>query len=132
MEQRAHALNQSLFRDHPKGPLDPREVHHTAKSVAKWTYRNYRGARVYPVSSTGRPDRSRLSPQARALIPPLQGQELQEAVREGGRRRGSRRRQEAEEKLTEALKRLQARGSGSRPGPWPGRRGSSPIPPPSG
>ena len=110
VEQRAHALNQSLFRDHPKGPLDPREVHHTAKSVAKWTYRNYRGARVYPVSSTGRPDRSRLSPQARALIPPLQGQELQEAVREGGRRRGSRRRQEAEEKLTEALKRLQARG----------------------
>ena len=110
VEQRAHALNQSLFRDHPKGPLDPREVHHTAKSVAKWTYRNYRGARVYLVSSTGRPDRSRLSPQARALIPPLQGQELQEAVREGGRRRGSRRRQEAEEKLTEALKRLQARG----------------------
>ena len=110
VEQRAHALNQSLFRDHPKGPLDPREVHHTAKSVAKWTYRNYRGARVYPVSSTGRPARSRLSPQARALIPPLQGQELQEAVREGGRRRGSRRRQEAEEKLTEALKRLQARG----------------------
>ncbi|GLX65654.1 hypothetical protein KMU_36970 [Proteus vulgaris] len=75
VEQRAHALNQALFRDHPKGPLDPREVHHTAKSVAKWTYRNYRGARVY-----------------------------------GGRKRGSRRRQEAEEKLTEALKRLQARG----------------------
>ncbi|WP_011279287.1 primase C-terminal domain-containing protein [Thermus thermophilus] len=114
VEQRAHALNQALFRDHPKGPLDPREVHHTAKSVAKWTYRNYRGARVYPVSSTGRPDRSRLSPQARALIPPLQGQELQEAVQTGaslgGRKRGSRRRQEAEEKLTEALKRLQARG----------------------
>lgn len=114
VEQRAHALNQSLFRDHPKGPLDPREVHHTAKSVAKWTYRNYRGARVYPVSSTGRPDRSRLSPQARALIPPLGGQTLQQAVQTGaslgGRKRGSQRRQEAEEKLTEALKRLQARG----------------------
>lgn len=110
VEQRAHALNQALFRGHPKGPLDPREVHHTAKSVAKWTYRNYRGARVYPVSSTGRPDRSRLSPQARALIPPLQGEELQGAVREGGRRRGSQRRREAEERLVEALKRLQARG----------------------
>ena len=114
VEQRAHALNQALFRDHPKGLLSPREVHHTAKSVAKWTYNRYQGARVYPVSSTGRPDRSRLSPQARALIPPLQGQELQEAVQTGaslgGRKRGSRRRQEAEEKLTEALKRLQARG----------------------
>jgi hypothetical protein len=110
VEERAHALNRALFRDHPKGPLDPREVHHTAKSGAKWTYRNYRGTRVYPVSSTGRPDRSRLSPEARALIPPLQGQELREAVRTGGKRRGSRRKQEAEEKLVEALKRLQARG----------------------
>lgn len=70
--KRAHALNQALFRDHPKGNLSPREVHHIAKSVAKWTYNRYQGARVYPVSSTGRPDRSRLSPQARALIPPLQ------------------------------------------------------------
>ena len=110
VEQRAHALNQALFREHPKGLLSPREVHHTAKSVAKWTYDRYQGARVYPVSSTGRPDRSRLSPQARALIPPLQGQGLQEAVREGGKRRGSRRRKEAEERLVEALKRLQARG----------------------
>jgi lambda repressor-like predicted transcriptional regulator len=107
--KRAHALNQALFRDHPKGNLSPREVHHIAKSVAKWTYNRYQGARVYPVSSTGRPDRSRLSPQARALIPPLQGQGLQEAVREGGKRRGSRRRQEAEERLVEALKRLQSR-----------------------
>ncbi|WP_253665596.1 replication initiation protein [Thermus scotoductus] len=113
VEQRAHALNQALFRDHPKGLLSPREVHHTAKSVAKWTYDRYQGGRVYAVSSTGRPDRSRLSPQARALIPPLQGEELQEAVQTGaslgGRKRGSRRRQEAEEKLTEALKRLQSR-----------------------
>ncbi len=112
VEERAHALNQALFRDHPKGPLEPREVHHTAKSVAKWTYRNYRGTRVYPVSSTGRPDRSRLSPEARALIPPLQGQELREAVRTGGKRRGSRRKEEAkatEAKLVEALKRLQSR-----------------------
>lgn len=110
VEQVAQALNQELFQIHPKGRLDPREVHHIAKSVAKWTWNNYRGSRAWPVSGTGRTDRSRLSPQARALIPPLQGQGLQEAVREGGKRRGSRRRKEAEEKLTEALKRLQARG----------------------
>lgn len=109
VEQVAQALNQALFRDHPKGNLSPREVHHIAKSVAKWTYNRYQGARVYPVSSTGRPDRSQLSSEARALIPPLQGQELQEAVREGGKRRGSQRRREAEERLTEALKRLQSR-----------------------
>ncbi|MGC8877525.1 MAG: primase C-terminal domain-containing protein, partial [Thermus sp.] len=75
-----------------------------------WTWENYRGTRVWPTSSTGRPDRSRLSPEARAHIPPLHGQELQQALREGGKRRGSHRRQEAEEKLVEALKRLQARG----------------------
>ncbi len=112
--QRAHALNHGLFRDHPKGPLDPREVGHTAKSVSGWTWKNYRGTRVWPTSSTGRPDRSRLSPEARAHIPPLQGQELQEAVKAGaslgGKRRGAQRRQEAEERLVEALKRLQARG----------------------
>lgn len=112
--QRAHALNQALFRDHPKGPLDPREVGHTSKSVSGWTWKNYRGSRVWPVSSTGRPDRSRLSPEARAHIPPLTGEALEEAVQVGaslgGKKRGSQRRQEAEEKLMEALRSLQARG----------------------
>lgn len=113
MEQVAQALNQELFQIHPKGRLDPREVHHIAKSVAKWTWKNYRGSRAWPVSGTGRTDRSRLSPQARALIPPLGGQQRREAVRTGGKQRGSQRRQEAEAteiRLTEALKRLQARG----------------------
>jgi len=76
---------------------------------------------VWPVSGTGRPDRSRLSPAARALVEPLEGEELEKARKEGleatrpqrvanlevaSRKRRSR----AEEALLEALRRLQARG----------------------
>ncbi|MGC8877516.1 MAG: primase C-terminal domain-containing protein, partial [Thermus sp.] len=82
-----------------------------------WTWENYRGTRVWPTSSTGRPDRSRLSPEARAHIPPLTGEALEEAVKTGaslgGKKRGAQRRREAEAteaRLVEALKRLQARG----------------------
>jgi hypothetical protein len=83
VRQRAYALNQQLFHDHPRGPLDPREVAHTARSVARWTWEHYRGTRIWPVSGTGRPDRSRLSPTARALVPPLRGQEAEAARRKG-------------------------------------------------
>jgi len=70
----AHRLNQELFRGHPQGPLPRREVEATiVKSVSKWTFYRYRGTRVWPVSGTGRPDRSRLSPAARALVEPLRG-----------------------------------------------------------
>jgi response regulator of citrate/malate metabolism len=72
---------------------------------------------VWPVSGTGRPDRSRLSPAARALVEPLEGEKLEshlEATRpkrmanlEAANRK---RRGKAEEALVEALKRLQARG----------------------
>jgi uncharacterized membrane protein len=114
----AHRLNQELFRDHPQGPLPRREVEATiVKSVSKWTFYRYRGTRIWPVSGTGRPDRSRLSPTARALVDPLRGKELEshlEATRpkrmanlEAANRK---RRGEAEEALVEALKRLQARG----------------------
>ncbi len=40
-------------------------------SRRRWTFYRYRGTRVWPVSGTGRPDRSRLSPVARALVEPL-------------------------------------------------------------
>jgi len=114
----AHRLNQELFRDHPQGPLPRKEVEITViKSVSKWTFDRYRGTRIWPVSGTGRPDRSRLSPTARALVDPLRGKELEshlEATRpkrmanlEAANRK---RRGEAEEALVEALKRLQARG----------------------
>ena len=117
VHQRAHALNQS-FRDHPRGPLDPREVGHIAKSVAKWTWTRYRGARVWPVSGTGRVDRSRLSPAARRLVEPLRGEELERHLVATRPKRvanleaaNRKRRSKAEEALVEALKRLQARGA---------------------
>jgi hypothetical protein len=75
------------------------------------------GTRVWPVSGTGRPDRSPLSPAARVLVEPLDGEELErhlEATRpkrvanlEAATRK---RRSKAEEALLEALRRLQARG----------------------
>ena len=117
----AHRLNRELFRGHPQGPLPPNEVGWVVKSVAKWTFYRYRGTRVWPVSGTGRPDRSRLSPAARALVEPLRGEEVEEARRRG--RNASRpkrvanleaanrkRRSRAEEALLEALRRLQMRG----------------------
>jgi hypothetical protein len=106
----AHRLNRELFRDHPQGPLPPNEVGWVVKSVAKWTFYRYRGAKVWPVSGTGRPDRSRLSHAARDLKEPLHGQALRQALQEGGKRRGAQRSASAEAKLAEALKRLQARG----------------------
>jgi len=109
VSQTAHALNQELFVGHPKGPLDPREVGWVAKSVAKWTWAHYRGSRIY-VSSTGRPDRSRLSRELRALIPPLEGEELERARLANLEAANRKRRGKAEEALIEALRRLQARG----------------------
>ena len=107
----AHRLNQELFRDHPQGPLPRKEVEATiVKSVSKWTFYRYRGAKVWPVSGTGRPDRSRLSHAARDLKEPLHGQALRQALQEGGKRRGAQRSASAEARLVEALKRLQARG----------------------
>jgi uncharacterized membrane protein len=107
----AHRLNQELFRDHPQGPLPRREVEITIiKSVSKWTFDRYRGTRVWPVSGTGRPDRSRLSPAARALVPPLRGQEAEAARRRGLEVANQKRRNRAEEALLEALRRLQMRG----------------------
>lgn len=106
----ALALNQELFRDHPKGPLDPREVKYTAKSVAKWTYRRYQGGRVYYTPSTGNPDRSRLSRSLREAIPPLPPEEQERERKKAALANNAQRRQEAEAKLVEALKRLQARG----------------------
>jgi hypothetical protein len=114
----AHRLNRELFRDHPQGPLPRREVEATiVKSVSKWVFHRYRGTRVWPVSGTGRLDRSRLSPAARALVEPLRGEELErhlEATRpkrvanlEAANRK---RRGKAEEALVEALRRLQAKG----------------------
>jgi hypothetical protein len=107
--QTAHALNGELFAGHPKGPLDPREVGWIAKSVAKWTWAHYRGSRIY-VSSTGRPDCSRLSRELRALIPPLEGEALERTRMANLEAANRRRRSKAEEALVEALKRLQARG----------------------
>ena len=107
----AHRLNKTLFRDHPQGPLPRREVETTiVKSVSKWTFYRYRGTRVWPVSGTGRPDRSRLSPAARALVEPLEGEELEKARRKPLEAANRKRRGKAEEALVEALKRLQARG----------------------
>jgi len=119
--QEAHRLNRELFRGHPQGPLPPNEVGWVVKSVAKWTFYHYRGAKVWPVSGTGRPDRSRLSPTARALVEPLEGEELEKARKEGLEATrpqrvanldaaNRKRRGKAEEALVEALKRLQARG----------------------
>jgi hypothetical protein len=107
----AHRLNRELFRDHPQGPLPRKEVEITViKSVSKWTFDRYRGTRVWPVSGTGRPDRSRLSPAARALVPPLRGEEAEAARRKGLEVANQKRRNRAEEALLEALRRLQARG----------------------
>ncbi|MFN4073837.1 MAG: replication initiation protein [Thermus sp.] len=106
----ALSLNQELFRDHPKGPLSPQEVRYTAKSVAKWTYRHYRGGRVYYTPSTGNPDRSRLSRTLREAIPPLPPEEQERERKKAALANNAQRRQEAEAKLVEALKRLQARG----------------------
>ncbi len=113
----AHRLNRELFRDHPQGPLPPNEVGWVVKSVAKWTFYHYRGTRVWPVSGTGRPDRSRLSPAARALVEPLKGEKLESHLEATRPKRTAnldaanrKRRGKAEEALVEALKRLQARG----------------------
>ncbi len=117
----AHRLNRELFRGHPQGPLPPNEVGWVVKSVAKWTFYRYRGTRIWPVSGTGRPDRSRLSHAARDLVEPLRGEELEKARKEGleatrpqrvaNLEAASRkRRNRAEEALVEALRRLQARG----------------------
>ena len=65
---------------------------------------------MWPVSGTGRPDRSRLSPAARALVEPLEGEELEKARRKPLEAANRKRRGKAEEALVEALKRLQARG----------------------
>ncbi|MCS7219527.1 MAG: primase C-terminal domain-containing protein [Thermus sp.] len=108
--RKALSLNERLFQDHPKGPLPANEVRWTAKSVAKWTWRRYRGGRIYITPSTGNPDRSRMSRALREAIPPLSPQARQEAHRRGGATRGQARREEAEAKLVEALRRLQARG----------------------
>jgi hypothetical protein len=117
VHQRAHALNQQLFHDHPRGPLDPREVAHTARSVARWTWAHYRGTRIWPVSGTGRPDRSQLPRAARAAIKPLKGEALEKHLETTRPQRvanleaaNRKRRGEAEEALVEALKRLQTRG----------------------
>jgi hypothetical protein len=118
----AHRLNRELFRDHPQGPLPRKEVEITViKSVSKWTFDRYRGTRIWPVSGTGRPDRSQLSPTARALVEPLRGEELEKARKEGLEATrpqrvanleaaSRRRRSKAEEALLEALRRLQAKG----------------------
>jgi hypothetical protein len=113
----AHRLNRELFRDHPQGPLPPNEVGWVVKSVAKWTFYRYRGTKVWPVSGTGRPDRSRLSPAARALVEPLEGEKLESHLETTRPKRmvnleaaNRKRRGKAEEALVEALKRLQARG----------------------
>jgi hypothetical protein len=63
-----------------------------------------------PVSGMGGPDRSRLSPAARALVPPLRGEEAEAARRKGLEAANRRRRSKAEEALLEALRPLQARG----------------------
>jgi hypothetical protein len=114
----AHRLNRELFRDHPQGPLPRKEVEATiVKSVSKWTFYRYRGTRVWPVSGTGRPDRSRLSPAARALVEPLEGEELERHLETTRPKRvanleaaNRKRQEEAEEALVEALRRLQVRG----------------------
>jgi len=106
----AHRLNQTLFRDHPQGPLPRREVEATiVTSVSKWVFHRYRGTRVWVLSGTGRVDRSTLSPAARALIEPLRGEELEKARRKPLEAASRKRRGEAEKALVEALKRLQAR-----------------------
>ena len=106
----AHRLNKTLFRGHPQGPLPRREVETTiVKSVSKWVFHRYRGTRIWPVSGTGRPDRSQLSHAARDLTETLHGQALRQALQEGGKRRGTQRSASAEARLVEALKRLQAR-----------------------
>jgi len=113
----AERLNRELFRGHPQGPLPANEVGWIVKSVSKWTFHHYRGTRVWVLSGTGRPDRSRLSPRARALIEPLRGEELEKHLvatkpkRVASLEASNRNRQgKAEEALVEALKRLQARG----------------------
>ena len=65
---------------------------------------------MWPVSGTGRPDRSPLSPAARALVEPLDGEEAEAARRKGLEVANRKRQGKAEEALVEALKRLQARG----------------------
>jgi hypothetical protein len=108
----ASAQNQALFRDHPKGPLLANEVKHTVKSVAGWTWEKNQGRRVViPVSSTGRPDRSRLSRQERAEIPPLSPEEQEEIRRQNAASANQARQQEAREKLATAYQRLLERGA---------------------
>ncbi len=107
----AHRLNQALFRNHPQGPLPCGEVERSiVKSVSKWTFYRYRGTRVWVLSGTGRVDRSTLSPAARALVEPLEGEELEKARRKPLEAANRKRQGKAEEALLEALRRLQAKG----------------------
>jgi len=71
---------------------------------------------VWVLSGTGRVDRSTLSPAARALVEPLEGEELKSHLETTRPKRTAnleaanrKRRGEAEKALVEALKRLQAR-----------------------
>jgi len=104
----AKAQNWNLFHNHPKGPLLDNEIKHIVKSVAGWTWQNYWGRRItLPTSSTGRPDRSRLSRVERAEIPPLSPEE-QAKVRQAN---NEARQREAREKLAAAYQRLLERGA---------------------
>jgi len=115
VEQHALQLNFQLFADHPRGPLDSREVGYIAKSVAKWVWTRYR----LPLSAAGHIDRSRLSREEREKHPPLSEEAARRGHRLGGRIKGKenlmganrKRRAEAEHKLAGALARLEERGS---------------------
>jgi len=112
LEAYARAENWVLFKDHPKGPLLDGEIRHIVKSVSKWTWENYEKRRVLiPTSSTGRPDRSRLSHAERAVIPPLPPEAQVVAKKEGGRKVGEARRKETREKLAVAYSHLLTQGA---------------------
>jgi hypothetical protein len=111
LEAYAKAQNQTLFQTHPKGPLLDWEVKHIAKSVSGWTWTRYQGRRVViPVSSTGRPDRSRLSREERAMIPPLSPEKQAEIRQQNAASANQARRQKTREQLAAAYQRLLERG----------------------